>query len=408
VTELPAIEHGSAVKEQLDRLLASAQFARSERLGRLLTFIVESGLRGDVTGLKESVIGREVYDRGDEFDGRIDPIVRTEIRRLRRKLLEYYESTGLGDPIVIEIPKGGYVPVFQIRDAARPRLEGEAIGGYKVVERLGSGAAGQVYRVVEAATGEEFAVRLLSPDLSASSRAIESLVADLGSAAALSHENVLPVDVVERTAEGVLLRSRYREGITLEDRLFSDALTWPQAHAIATQMLSGLSAAHSAGIVHGHLKLSNILISDESGDLQVRILDFGTRSLAGRTVLTPDRRRLGTTGYQQCHGTEGKSSDVRSAGAILYALFAGSFPTAPVSCRPQPVPWLPAVPEQYRHDLGLLICRCLSAAAAERFEDAVDLARAYHRVFDGSGLRQRKAHRWKTFLSNVWRLLRKA
>jgi hypothetical protein len=407
VPELP-VGRGSAVKAQLDRLLASAQFARSERLGRLLTFIVESGERGDVTGLKESVIGREVYDRGDRFDGRIDPIVRTEIRRLRRKLLEYYDSAGLYDPVVIEIPKGGYVPVFQIRDAARPRLEGEPIGRYEVVERLGSGAAGQVYRVIEPRTGEEFAVRLLSPDLSANSRAIQSLAADVGSAAVFSHENVLPVDALERTADGVLLRSRYREGITLEDRLFSEVLTWPQAHAIASQMLSGLSAAHSAEIVHGHLKLSNILISDEGGGLQVRILDFGTRSLSGRTVLTADRRGLGTTGYQQCHGTEGKSSDVRSAGAILYAMFAGSFPTAPVFCRPESVPWLPDVPEQYRYELGLLICRCLSAAAAERFEDAADLARAYHRVFDGSGLRQREAHRWKALLSNIWRLLRKA
>src|SRR4051812_9971069 len=77
-----APEWGPAVCDQLDRLLSSAQFVRSERLGRLLRVIVGSGLRGDVAGLKESVLGREVYDRGDDFDGRLDPIVRTEMRRL--------------------------------------------------------------------------------------------------------------------------------------------------------------------------------------------------------------------------------------------------------------------------------------------------------------------------------------
>jgi serine/threonine protein kinase len=386
----------------MERLLSSTQFVRSERLGRLLRFIVEAGVRGDVTGLKESVIGREVYDRGGDFDGRIDPIVRTEIRRLRRKLLEYYESTGLGDPIVIEIPKGGYVPLFRTRDTAGPRLGGERIGRYEVIERLGSGPAGQVYRVMEPLTGEEFAVRMLPPDLSASSQTIESLASDVRSAAVLSHENVSAVDALEQTADGVLLRSRYREGITLEDQLFSEAVTWPQAQAIATQVLSGLSAAHSAGIVHGHLKLSNVLISEHGGELQVRILDFGTRSLSARTVLTPERRRLGTTGYEQCHGADGASSDVRSAGAILYALFAGSFPTAPV-CRDS-TPWLADVPEQYRPGLGSLISRCLSADPAERFSDAVELLCGYNRIFTESGSSTRD---WKARLTDVWRSLRK-
>jgi serine/threonine protein kinase len=385
-------EVSAAVGEQLKRVLSSTQFARSERLGRLLRFIVESGVRGDVSGLKESVIGREVYDRGDAFDGRTDPIVRTEIRRLRRKLLEYYECTGFGDPIVIEIPKGGYVPEFRVR------LEGERIGRYEVVERLGSGPAGKVYRVVEPATGEEFAVRMLAPDLAVSSRAISSLMADVQSAAALSHENVLPVDALERTADGVLLRSKYREGITLEDQLLSDALPWQRAQAIASQILNGLSAAHAAGIVHGHLKLSNVLISEDDGELQVRILDFGTRSLSGRTVITPGRRPVGTTGYQQCHGMDSKGNDVRSAGAILYALFAGSFPTAPISCRAESVPWLPDVPVQHRRELGLLIHTALSNDPAVRFENAAVLARAYDRIFTASAPAAREEHPWTAMI----------
>jgi TolB-like protein len=101
-----------AVRRQLERALASANFVRSERLSRFLRFVVEQHLEGRDDELKESVIAMEVFGNRD-YDPKQDSIVRTEAGRLRARLAEYYVGQGSGDPVVFELPKGGYVPVFR-------------------------------------------------------------------------------------------------------------------------------------------------------------------------------------------------------------------------------------------------------------------------------------------------------
>jgi TolB-like protein/Flp pilus assembly protein TadD len=101
-----------AVRAQLERVLANQPFARSERLSRFLRFTVEQALQGNGSALKEYLLGVEVFDRGDSFDPRTDNIVRVEARRLRTSLIEYYATAGRHDGILIELPKGRYVPVF--------------------------------------------------------------------------------------------------------------------------------------------------------------------------------------------------------------------------------------------------------------------------------------------------------
>jgi TolB-like protein len=100
------------VRAQIERIAGSAMFAESERLRRFLRFTVESTLGGDDGRLKEYVLGREVFDRKDGYDPRLDPIVRVEARRLRSKLSEYYSGPGRREAIRIAYPKGSYVPVF--------------------------------------------------------------------------------------------------------------------------------------------------------------------------------------------------------------------------------------------------------------------------------------------------------
>ena len=101
----------SAVRAQLDSILASAVFSRSPHLRRFLSFIVEQTLAGQGHTLKESVIAHELYGKGTDFDGGTDPVVRVDARRLRDKLREFYE--GRSDPVVISLPKGRYVPLFE-------------------------------------------------------------------------------------------------------------------------------------------------------------------------------------------------------------------------------------------------------------------------------------------------------
>ena len=101
------------VRAELERLLQSAPFSQSGRLGRFLRFAIENALAGNTDLLKEFVIGTEVYDRKPPYHPSQDSIVRTEARRLRAKLKEYYESDGKQNPVFIYFRPGTYVPVFR-------------------------------------------------------------------------------------------------------------------------------------------------------------------------------------------------------------------------------------------------------------------------------------------------------
>jgi predicted ATPase len=111
---LPATD----VVAQLQRVLASAAFANAPALSRFLRYVVEHSLAGDAGSLKEYTLGVDVFARGADFDPRIDTIVRTHARRLRAKLEEYYRDDGHADPVLIEVPKGHYVPVIARREPA--------------------------------------------------------------------------------------------------------------------------------------------------------------------------------------------------------------------------------------------------------------------------------------------------
>jgi hypothetical protein len=115
IAEFPSREDvpDAAIRDQLSRIVESAIFAQSERLSRFLRFTVEVTLAGDAEQLKEYVIGTEVYDRKPPYHPNTDSIVRSEARRLRSKLKEYYESDGKGDPVFIYYRIGSYVPVFR-------------------------------------------------------------------------------------------------------------------------------------------------------------------------------------------------------------------------------------------------------------------------------------------------------
>jgi serine/threonine-protein kinase len=102
------------VRAALQRILASPGFSRSERLCSFLKFVIERKLEGKLTDLKESVIGIEVFGREPGYDTHLDPVVRMEASKLRTRLSEYYAGPGAADAVRIEIPKGGYVPQWQI------------------------------------------------------------------------------------------------------------------------------------------------------------------------------------------------------------------------------------------------------------------------------------------------------
>jgi hypothetical protein len=111
-----------AIGEAVARVLASEEFGNSKRLRRFLEYVVEKIRAGNFDEVKEYNIALSVYDRGASFDPANDTIVRVEARRLRQKLAEYYHGTGRRDPILIELPKGAYVPVFRRRKRRAPAI----------------------------------------------------------------------------------------------------------------------------------------------------------------------------------------------------------------------------------------------------------------------------------------------
>jgi hypothetical protein len=110
-TEPPS---ANAVRRQLADILKSAGFLQASRMRRFLEFVVEQTLAGRAGQLCEYSIGVSVFDRGEAFEPGLDPIVRNDARRLRQKLLEYYQRPPLDgcDRVLIDIPKGSYVPTF--------------------------------------------------------------------------------------------------------------------------------------------------------------------------------------------------------------------------------------------------------------------------------------------------------
>src|SRR4051812_19313743 len=112
--------------DQLERILKSAPMVTSPSLSRFLRYIVEETLAGRSAAIREYTLGVHVFDRGEDFNPRLDPIVRVQARNLRTRVAKYYETQGVDDPIYIELPKGTYVPIFHQRipepDATEPNL----------------------------------------------------------------------------------------------------------------------------------------------------------------------------------------------------------------------------------------------------------------------------------------------
>ena len=127
-----------AIQHQLNRILGSKTFSQVERLKRFINFIVGESLAGHAGELKEYVIGVQVFAKDPSFDPRTDPIVRVQARRLRARLVKYYREEGQGDEIAIELPKGGYSPVFRRKESTasgRPSLTATLAGRNTVFVR---------------------------------------------------------------------------------------------------------------------------------------------------------------------------------------------------------------------------------------------------------------------------------
>ena len=115
-SRLPKELTDKAIREQLARVLAGQDFDGAGQIADLLQFIVDESLASRTNHLKAYTIAIEVFNRTSQFDPQTDPIVRVQAHKLRRALRNYYLSEGRGDPVIIEIPRGAYLPRFRTND----------------------------------------------------------------------------------------------------------------------------------------------------------------------------------------------------------------------------------------------------------------------------------------------------
>ncbi len=362
--------------------MASRIFSQSKKLVRFLGFVVEKTLEGKGDQLSEYLIGVEVYERPSSFDPQVDTIVRTEARRLRSKLRQYADTEGSGDSIVIDVPKGGYVPVFRERDRGiLDRKVGQLISRYRLSEKLGEGGMGAVYLAEDTQLGRPVALKFISEALLKDGNSRNRLVREAKAAAAIDHPNVASVYEIDEVEGQPFIAMAYVKGQSLEDQIAEGLLEIRDALNIACQLADGLEAAHRQGIVHRDLKPANVIL-EESG--RVRIIDFGLAQLSDVSRLTQASSLLGTAYYvspEQMNGeVVDQRTDIWSLGVILYELTTGRKPFqaehreavyyALAHKTPEPMSrWRAGIPEE----LERIVFKCLEKRPAHRYPDAAAL-----------------------------------
>ena len=272
---------------------------------------------------------------------------------------------------------------------------GETISHYKILEKLGEGGMGVVYKALDTTLDRHVAIKLLPPHLNSNPEAVKRFVHEAKTASALNHSAIGVIYEIDETKEGqTFIAMAYYEGGTLREMIDSGSLTTNESVAIASQLASGLARAHEKGIVHRDIKPQNILLTRDG---EAKIIDFGLAKLAGRTRLTKEGIVLGTAAYMSPEQALGKPADHRtdiwSLGVVLYEMLTGKQPFrgdydpalmyAIVHEEPEPITAIkPEVPLEAERVVGKALIknadkRCQSAAEIkqdlEELRESLDL-----------------------------------
>jgi len=202
---------------------------------------------------------------------------------------------------------------------------GKTISHYKIIEKLGEGGMGVVYKAEDTKLKRTVALKFLPPELTRDPEAKERFIQEAQAASALDHPNICNIHAIDETTEGQLfICMACYGGETLKKRIARGPLGMDEAARIAAQIGEGLAKAHAAGIVHRDMKPANIMITGEG---VVKLLDFGLAKLSGRTQHTKTGTTLGTVAYMSPEQARGAAVDYRtdiwSFGVVLYEMLAG-------------------------------------------------------------------------------------
>jgi len=205
---------------------------------------------------------------------------------------------------------------------------GLTVSHYRIIEQLGAGGMGVVYKAQDLKLPRFVALKFLPPHLSHDDNAKLRFIHEAEAASALDHPNIGTIYEIDQSPDGqMFIAMAYYEGLSLQQKMAQGLVEVDEALEIVSQIASGLSKAHANEILHRDIKPANILLTPDG---HAKIVDFGLAKLAGQTRLTRTGSTVGTVSYmspEQARGEEVDArSDVFSVGVVLYELLTGRLP----------------------------------------------------------------------------------
>ena len=282
---------------------------------------------------------------------------------------------------------------------------GNLVGHYRILEKIGQGGMGEVYRARDERLGRLVALKLIRPASSENSDHLRRFEQEARAAAALNHPNILAIYDVGFEGKLPYIVSELLEGKNLRDRMNEGRIPVNEAGNYALQTAQGLTAAHGALIVHRDLKPENLFITNDD---RVKILDFGVaklqpspeenRSIENLSTVTRSGALIGTHAYMSPEQARGKPVDLRSDifsfGSILYEMltrqraFTGETEADTMTAvltqePPKEVLYQASIPAGYRD----IVKHCMEKEPQNRFQSSKDLVAALRTVLASSSAR---------------------
>jgi eukaryotic-like serine/threonine-protein kinase len=273
---------------------------------------------------------------------------------------------------------------------------GRMISHYKVLQQLGEGGMGVVYKAHDSKLDRTVALKFLPDHLGGDAEEKQRFIREAKSASALNHNNICSIHSIEETEEGnIFIVMAYYEGVSLKQRVEQSPLPVRDALRYAIEIASGLQKAHEKEIVHRDLKPANIFLTTDD---QIKIIDFGLAKASAQTMLTKTGSTLGTVPYMSPEQARGDAvdhrTDIWSFGAVLYEMLTGQRPFKSeyetaliysiINEDPEPVT---AVRSGIPMDLERVISKCLEKDPVNRYqhvnEISVDLRRIERQLSSG-------------------------
>ncbi len=206
-------------------------------------------------------------------------------------------------------------------------MVGKTILHYKILEKLGEGGMGVVYKAHDAKLKRDVAIKFLTRQIAGSEEERERFKVEAQAAVALNHPNIAIIHNIEEVDDEIFIVMEYIDGKELKDKVDSSPLPINETLDISLQIAKGLQAAHEKGIVHLDIKDTNVMVTKKG---QVKITDFGLATLADARMHTETGAIMGTTAYMspeqiQAFGTDHRT-DMWSFGVVLYKMITGVLP----------------------------------------------------------------------------------